>query len=139
MTAAQRRTARRRAGLPEPTPRDADQVFTWRQQIADAEDPALRRRLISDACGGLLAAGLTREQAAARLGVGAEECRRAREAVRRASLRAARPRRDGTRNADDSTGPPGPVLRPPRRSRHETSATLRNRVRTLEAAIVMTP
>jgi hypothetical protein len=100
--------ARRRADLPEPTPHDADRAFTWRQQIADTADPRLRRRLISDAWGGLLAAGLTREQAAHRLGVGVDECRRAREAVRRATFRVARPRRDDrTNDADGATGPAG--------------------------------
>jgi hypothetical protein len=56
MTAAQRRAARRRADLPEPTSRDTDQIFTWRRQIADATDPRLRRRLTADAWGRLLAA-----------------------------------------------------------------------------------
>jgi hypothetical protein len=111
MTAAQRRAARRRAGAAEPAPHDADHAFTWRQRIADTADPRLRRRLISDAWSSLLAAGLTREQAAHRLGVGVDECRRARETVRRASIRAARPRRDRTKNADGATGPAGSATR----------------------------
>jgi hypothetical protein len=110
MTAAQRRAARRRAGAAEPTPHDADHAFTWRQRIADTADPRLRRRLISDAWSSLLAAGLTREQAAHRLGVGVDECRRARETVRRASIRSARPPTKPDGEHIDSNGPAGPVI-----------------------------
>jgi hypothetical protein len=89
MTAPQRRQARRRAGLPEPAPRDEAWIFTQRQQIADADDPGLRRRLISDAWSSLLAAGFTHDEAAGRLGVGVGECRRARDAVRASDRRRA--------------------------------------------------
>jgi hypothetical protein len=81
MTAPQRRKARRRAALPEPAPPDETRVFTPRQQIADTDDPGLRRQLISDAWSNLLTAGFSHVEAAGRLGVDVGECRRARDAV----------------------------------------------------------
>jgi Transcription factor WhiB len=81
MTARQRRTARQRAGLAEPTSPNAD-IYTVRQRIADATDAGVRRQLIAAAWGKLLADGVTPDEAADRLGVKIDECRRAHNAVR---------------------------------------------------------
>jgi hypothetical protein len=81
MTAHERRTARQRARIGEPVAPNTTDIYTTRQQIADETDPGLRRHLISENWSKLRANGLSPGEAADRLGVDVDECRRAHNAV----------------------------------------------------------